>query len=850
MHHIRILLLAVFLFFAGCHYQDELIDAVRNEDLEAVQALIDKGANPFRPDENGDSAVSLALQDSSSTELREWAQLQAMRGSREARHLFQKIVSGELNDAELRLKLSKYPFYIDTPLDFDGYTLLTKLALLEGREPYFKPLVDFHANPDHRLSSGFTPLMSSVFHGQPEVVQRLINLAADLEAKTDSGWTALHLASNPATKGNRTRDVELVKILVEAGANVEARQNGGETALSLAVLNQRPDVAWVLLAGGANPNGLTGKGGRLLSSAVLLGPEMVHILIEAGADVDLAADNDPSPLLTAVRGGHVENVILLLLAGADVTVEAEHGWTALHYIADSSQPSDQFSDVQLARALVQSGAPVNVQIENGMTPLYLAVNKQRVDVTAVLLEAGADPNIPTVTGWTPLHSAVFGGHPELTQALIHAGADVQATTDQGWTALHLASAHPESGNRRQDVQLAQMLLEAGADVNAETYNGFLPATLAATHGRSEVLSVLLPVTGLETRDGFHLTPLLAAVLNGQLDVVNFLLDAGADPSARAEGGHTALHLLAESAGSTSRANDGELARLLIDAGVGLDVPDNQGATPLYTAVSRQNSDVRDVLLESGANPDASFDGWTPLQVAAHALDVDAVASLLDAGAPVDSVNSRGWTAVHVAVRSPEPDERFARVLELLVQAGANLDHQDTGLRTPLFVAAMRSDEARLNLLLDAGAALDIPDELHWPPLFMSAFNVDLPSVRRLLAEGASPHMQGRLGQGALHLMASKVAADVEGSLEIATMLLETGVDVDELDRSQYTPLMYAAKNNNQGLVELLLEAGADPSVRGYENLTAEQIALKSGHNETAKLLKDAMRSTGLIGIRR
>mgnify|MGYP003335154222 CR=1 FL=1 len=89
---------------------------------------------------------------------------------------------------------------------------------------------------------------------------------------------------------------------------------------------------------------------------------------------------------------------------------------------------------------------INKIVEFGGTRLYWAIRNGRTDIAHALINAGADVNLADNDGWTPLHVAAFNGHPETVRALIELGADVNAKDDSGWTPLHLAyfNGHTET----------------------------------------------------------------------------------------------------------------------------------------------------------------------------------------------------------------------------------------------------------------------------------------------------------------------------------------------------------------------------------------------------------------------
>ena len=116
--------------------------------------------------------------------------------------------------------------------------------------------------------------------------------------------------------------------------------------------------------------------------------------------------------------------------------------------------------VDVARLLVEHGAEVTVQDNDGSTPLHFAVWAGNLDVARLLVDHGADVTAQDVHGSTPLHRAVKEGSVDLAQLLIQHIADVSAEDNHAWTPLHRAVW-------KGSVDLVRLLLEHGADTRAK-----------------------------------------------------------------------------------------------------------------------------------------------------------------------------------------------------------------------------------------------------------------------------------------------------------------------------------------------------------------------------------------------
>lgn len=152
------------------------------------------------------------------------------------------------------------------------------------------------------------------------------------------------------------------------------------------------------------------------------------------------------------------------------------------------------------------------------------------------------------------------------------------------------------------------------------------------------------------------------------------------------------------------------------------------------------------------------------------------------------------------------------------QAGANAVDPRNG--EPALIRALREGSNRVVDLLVADPAIDL--ELNAPntntALMMAAFKHNKPAVLALLAKGARVN---RPGWTALHYAAAS------GDDEIAAILLEHKARIDALAPANFTPLMIAAREGQESTVRLLLEAGADATLKNTESLTAAQIAQRA-----------------------
>ena len=171
------------------------------------------------------------------------------------------------------------------------------------------------------------------------------------------------------------------------------------------------------------------------------------------------AHTHPPPMHHAAIEGHLEVVHLLLEAGADENAASTDGATALMVAAFRGH-------LEVVRVLLEAGADKHAATHDGETALVVAAYQGHLEVVRLLLEAEADPNMATEDGLTALIAAAINGHLEVVRLLLEAGADKNAAKADGATALIAAA-----GNGHLDV--VRLLREAGAEKHAVRTDGQL-----------------------------------------------------------------------------------------------------------------------------------------------------------------------------------------------------------------------------------------------------------------------------------------------------------------------------------------------------------------------------------------
>ncbi|XP_043909722.1 protein fem-1 homolog A-like [Protopterus annectens] len=184
---------------------------------------------------------------------------------------------------------------------------------------------------------------------------------------------------------------------------------------------------------------------------------------------------------------------------------------------------------------VELGGSVNFDGETieGAPPLWAASAAGHLDVVCSLLKYGASVNSTTLTNSTPLRAACFDGHLEIVKYLIEHNADIEVANRHGHTCLMIACY-------KGHTDIARYLLEKGADVNRKSVKGNTALHDCAESGSLEILKMLLKCSAKMEKDGYGMTPLLAASVTGHTNIVEYLIH---QPGTSKEASIEALELL-------------------------------------------------------------------------------------------------------------------------------------------------------------------------------------------------------------------------------------------------------------------------------------------------------------------
>ncbi|KAI8156328.1 putative ankyrin repeat protein [Colletotrichum sp. SAR 10_70] len=412
-------------------------------------------------------------------------------------------------------------------------------------------------------------------------------------------------------------------------------------------------------------------------------------------------------------------------------------------------------------------------------------------------------------------------------------------------------------DRGDEATVVKLLLQR-IDPNAPSFGSKITPLRRALSRQLPSIATFVAIAGadLEHRGEDGDTALITAVKQDFSDkYVSLLCDLGASVNAVDALGCSALHYAAMS----SNEDDDTIA-VLIHAGADVDRRDLGGRTPLLAAVQNYRFKSIERLLEFGADLEARLhNGRTALHVAISMRSCPLVEFLSDQGAYLDRrVNEHTALTFAIAVACPD-------IAEVLVQAGANVDHPSTKGNFPLLAAAAAGDLRTMKLLLSRGARLDAVGGEGYLPIHMAAhknrveilhllFKSDSP-IDPLTEHGETPlTIAMHLGCYEAAQFLIEIGANVDhaapgaeriicqslkaGNTRIAMALVRGGADLTTPLRREtsMTPIHQAAHLGQNDVIATMIKAGVDLDTRTWPGYTPLFFAAEAGHVATVRLL--------------
>ena len=489
---------------------------------------------------------------------------------------------------------------------------------------------------------------------------------------------------------------------------------------------------------------------------------LVRNLIDHDHSINERDINGKTPLQEAICKGFEEIAgIIMDRKDIDLNMYSKQGLTALHYATEKQQ-------LAIIKRLLFKGVPADqqkIQVGNvtGQTALHIAAKLGNPEIAALLLKYKANIDLRNNQGQTPLHYAAYfstngSGHKAVAELLINLDRTILDKEDaDGAPALMMAILSKKTNN----LEIIEYLIQEGASVNKSTY-----------------------IYEHEIR---NVTPLMLAVLNNDLELVNLLIKYKASINAKNDKKNNALDF------AIGKRFDGIQRTLLAhDAKYTVSEPFVRSHNaywvlyPLHEAADAGNLKRVQMIAGklSGVN-ELDQQRCTPLHYACKNGHLAVVAYLVaKLGASIDEPDQAGKTPLRYAT-----EEGRQEIVEYLIKHKASLTYGPQGA-IYLNCAAARKDEQIAIALLNAGAQIESP--LQWAVSHQLETVVQFLSAKKPLLE-----IQDSDRMTALHR-----AINIENdSYPLTTILIRAGASLGATDSRGKSPLDYSV--DKRGLREFI-----------------------------------------------
>lgn len=354
------------------------------------------------------------------------------------------------------------------------------------------------------------PIHYAAWNGYDDCVKLLVRRGAEIDTQCNFGYTPLHLAAE-------SKSLESCQILLEAGACITTENKNLSTPLSFAHCVKDRNLILLMY--------------EYLPRTLMEEPHISNLLncIEDINAVLPNSINGSRPIHLACSDINLEGVIYLLKKNVNFAVADNDGNTPLHCAIR------KFPAVDIAQLLINLDNDkylVNAKTKQGLTALHLAAQagcfhlisssspfyyKENLKIVETLIKAGAKVNVEDEDGFTPLHYAAHSGSLEIVQKLVETGSLVDHQNKYGRTALHMACT-------KGWIKIVKFFLQHKANVLIRDKDGDTPFDDAYTVEQPRVIEVFAKLGVVEfqakKRNSLERTPLHMAAKKNNVRLVS------------------------------------------------------------------------------------------------------------------------------------------------------------------------------------------------------------------------------------------------------------------------------------------------------------------------------------------
>ncbi|KAL3873072.1 hypothetical protein ACJMK2_036231 [Sinanodonta woodiana] len=716
-------------------------------------------------------------------------------------------------------------------------------AAESGNIALFSYLVECGIDPWYKAYQEQTLLHSACIKGQLEISKHLVETYPTMLHEVDN------IKSTPAHYAAESGNIALVNYLIDCGTDPYCKTTQAETLLHTASLCDHLEMS---------------------KSLVQSYPSMLH-------EEDILGN---TPAHYASNGGNIALLNYLIDCGLDPWCKSFQEETLLHLACLGGQ-------LEIVKKLVHTYPTMLHEVDIMMrTPAHYAVESGTIPLLSYLIDCGTDPWCKTSQDETLLHRSCIAGQTEMSKYLVQTYPTMLHEMDiMMRTPAHYAA---ESGT----IALLSYLIDSGTDPWSKTAQDETLLHLACIKGKLEMSkhleqtypSMLHEVTNMK------ITPAHYAAKSGNIALLNYLIDCGADPLCKTAQEENLLHIAClnghleigrhlvltypkmihevdkmRRTPAHNVAQKGNIALLsyLIDCGTDPWCKTSQEETLLHIACHGGRLEMSEHLVKNYPTMLHEVDiiMRTPAHCAAESDDIALLSYLIDCGIDPWCKTAQEDTLLHRSCITGQTE-----MSKYLVQTYPTMLHQvNNMMRTPAFHVAQNGNIALLTYLIDCGTdmlckasqeetllqvaclcgQLEIvkhlvhlyPTMLHEVDIMMrtpahyAAESGNIALLSYLIDSDTNPWSKTAQDETLLHL------ACIKGRLEMSKHLVQTYPSMlHEVDNMERTPAHYAAESGNIALLSYLIDCGTNPWCETSEDETLLHKACLRGHIEMSKYL--------------
>ncbi len=423
----------------------------------------------------------------------------------------------------------------------------------------------------------------------------------------------------------------------------------------------------------------------------------------------------------------------------------------------------QNDNIDIAKILIESGADISIENYSYISSFCLMLEKEYIDLMKLSILNSTDANQKHI-----IFNVVASEQIDLLEFLIQNEADINIQDRRNNTPLHIAL-------QNDNIDIAKILIENDADVSIENYDNISPFCLMLEKKYLDLVKLSI-LNGTDANLKCQGEPIiLDAIVSGQIDFLEFIIQNGADINVKDEYGFMPLdayYLL---------DNNSVIKDILINKGAITGITDKNRSLYLGAAICFKNDKIIKQLVDDGVDINsAKFeDDELLLHYAVINSEIKILKSIIEYGIDVNTKNDEGLTPLNIAL-----DNKNNEIVELLIKNGANINEKNKSGYTPLHLAICKHLDNTVKLLIDNGAKID------------EITNNKITS---------------------LHL-ATQIS-----SLDIVKNLIKNGVDINALNNYNETPLHIAVIEDDINIVKFLYENDANIDIENSLNLSPKDI---------------------------